>query len=87
MSSAVGEVREAHPDDNPALLALAEACPMQGDIGLCVSRRPDFFALNRLEGERWQVGVVDGPDGIPVGCVAVARRHVFLTAAPCWPCT
>jgi GNAT superfamily N-acetyltransferase len=70
------------PGDNPALLALAEACPMEGDIGLCIRRRPDFFALNRLEGDRWRVGVVDGPDGRPVGCVATAERDVYLHGRP-----
>lgn len=51
---------------------------MEGDIGLCVTRAPDFFALNRLEGEHWRVGVVDGDEGQPVGCIAVAERTVFL---------
>jgi len=50
---------------------------MEGDIGLAVDRAPDFFALNRLEGDAWRVGVVDGPDGRPVGCIAVAERVVF----------
>jgi len=51
---------------------------MEGDIGLAVDRAPDFFALNRLEGDAWRVGVVDGPDGGPVGCIALAQRHVYL---------
>lgn len=71
-------VRPATPGDNAALLALTAACPMEGDIGLCVERAPDFFALNRLEGERFDVGVVDGPAGTPVGCIAVAERTVYL---------
>ena len=71
-------VRDAGPDDGPALVALAEACPMRGDVGLCVDRAPDFFALNRLEGDRWRVGVVDGADGAAVGCVAVAEREAWL---------
>jgi S-adenosylmethionine-diacylglycerol 3-amino-3-carboxypropyl transferase len=74
--------REAVPADNLALLDLASACPMEGDIGLCIRRRPDFFALNRLEGDRWRVGVVDGPDGRPVGCVATAERDVYLDGRP-----
>src|SRR5256885_8016187 len=41
------------------LLALAAACPMRVELKLCVRREPDFFALNRLEGDRWDVGVVD----------------------------
>ncbi len=75
-------VRDATPADNEALVALSVACPMEGDIGLCVDRAPDFFALNRLEGEAWRVGVVDGPDGRAVGCIAVAERTVHLDGAP-----
>ena len=74
--------RDATPADNDALVALSVACPMEGDIGLAVDRAPDFFALNRLEGESWRVGVVDGPDGRPVGCIAVAERHVYLNGEP-----
>ena len=77
-----GLVRDAIGDDNDALLALAERCPMEGEIGLCVSRRPDFFALNQLEGDRWRVGVVDGPDGTAIGCVAIAERDVYLNGRP-----
>lgn len=75
-------VREATAADNDALVALSLACPMEGDIGLCVDRAPDFFALNRLEGDRWRVGVVDGADGAPVGCIAVAERTVHVNGAP-----
>lgn len=77
-----GAVRTATSADNAALLALTAACPMEGDIGLCVERAPDFFALNRLEGDRFEVGVVDGPDGMPVGCIAVAEREVYLHGRP-----
>lgn len=73
--------REATPEDNDALVALSVACPMEGDIGLAVDRAPDFFALNRLEGESWRVGVVDGPGG-PVGCIAVAERMVYVNGEP-----
>src|SRR5262249_27737366 len=38
-------VREATASDNASLVALTSACPMDGDIGLCVDRAPDFFAL------------------------------------------
>jgi S-adenosylmethionine-diacylglycerol 3-amino-3-carboxypropyl transferase len=70
--------RDAEPRDNPALVALAEACPMDGEIGLCVSRAPDFFALTRLEGERARVGVVDAEPGSIAGCVAVAERRAYV---------
>lgn len=75
-------VRQATPADNDALVALSVACPMEGEIGLAVDRAPDFFALNRLEGASWQVGVVDGPDGRPVGCIAVAQRTVYVNGEP-----
>ena len=74
--------RDAVTEDNQALVDLAAACPMEGDIGLCMDRAPDFFALNRLEGERWRVGVVDGPDGAPVGCICMAERRVHLDGRP-----
>lgn len=76
------DAREATPADNDALVALSVACPMEGDIGLAVDRAPDFFALNRLEGESWRVAVVDGPGGEPVGCIAVARRTVYVNGEP-----
>ncbi len=74
--------RDATSDDNAALLALTAACPMVGDIGLCMQRQPDFFALNRLEGDGWRVGVVDDLGGVPIGCVAVADRQTFLHGRP-----
>ncbi|MDP9006793.1 MAG: GNAT family N-acetyltransferase [Actinomycetota bacterium] len=82
MSAPAAAARDARPDDNDALVALSIACPMEGDIGLCVDRAPDFFVLNRLEGTTWRVGVVDGPDGRPVGCIAVAGRTVHLNGDP-----
>jgi hypothetical protein len=76
-------VRPARSDDNDALVALALACPMEGDVGLCVSRAPDFFALNRLEGEAWGAAVAeDEESGEVVGCAAVAERRVWLHGAP-----
>lgn len=71
-------VRGATPADNEALVQLSVACPMEGDIGLAIDRAPDFFALNRLEGARWSVGAADGPDGRPIGCIAIAERSVYV---------
>jgi len=76
------EAREATPADNDALVELSVACPMEGDIGLAVDRAPDFFALNRLEGGTWRVGVIDGPDSRPVGCIAIAERTVYRNGEP-----
>jgi N-acetylglutamate synthase-like GNAT family acetyltransferase len=70
-------IREARASDNESLIALAAACPMVGDISLRIDRGPNFFALNRLEGERWRVGVAER-DGAVVGCVAVSERRSFV---------
>lgn len=81
---AAGRVRLATDADNAALIELAAACPMEGDLTLCIDRAPDFFALNRLEGDRWKVAVVDGRDGHPIACVATAERRAWVhgRAAP-----
>jgi GNAT superfamily N-acetyltransferase len=73
-------VRDAEPDDNDALVRLAAACPMRGDLTMCVDRAPDFFSLVRLEGERWRVGVAE-VDGEVVGCVAASERLAYLNGA------
>ncbi len=75
--------RAATSDDNPALLALAAACEMRGDIGLRIDREPDFFALNRLEGDQWQLGVMPGlaPRSV-AGCVAASARRVYIDGTP-----
>jgi GNAT superfamily N-acetyltransferase len=70
-------VREAEPTDNDALVQLAAACPMRGDLTMCIDRAPDFFSLVRLEGERWRVGAAD-IDGRVVGCVAASERLAYL---------
>src|SRR5689334_2229469 len=73
--------RPATSADNAGLLALAAACPMRGDLTLCVRREPDFFALNRLQGDRWDVGVVDSGRAGVIGCVAVAERLAYVNGA------
>jgi ribosomal protein S18 acetylase RimI-like enzyme len=70
-------IREATPGDNEQLIALSAACAMVGDISLRIDRGPDFFALNRLEGERWRLGVAESA-GRVVGCVAVSERRAFV---------
>ena len=74
-------VRDATPDDNAALVALAAVCTMEGDVALRVDRAPDFFALNALEGAEWRVGVALCDEEI-VGCVAASRRDVWMNGAP-----
>ena len=74
-------VRDARTDDNASLLSLAKACPMEGDIALAISREPDFFALNRLEGAQWRLGVAESqshPDCDLAGCVMAAARTTYL---------
>jgi Acetyltransferase (GNAT) family len=73
-------VRDAELADNDALVQLAGACPMRGDLTMCVDRAPDFFSLVRLEGERWRVGVADA-DGSVVGCVTASERLTYLNGS------
>ena len=75
-------IRSALPSDNRALIELAAACPMAGDVGLLVDRGPDFFAMNRLEGEWWEVAVAGADPGEIAGCVALSRRAVYLHGRP-----
>lgn len=65
-------LRDATAGDNEQLIELAAACPMVGDVSLRIDRGPDFFALNRLEGTRWKIGVVERGTAI-VGCVAISE--------------
>ena len=76
-SRIAGAVRDATGADNDALVALAEACPMRGDLTMCIDRAPDFFALVRLEGERWRVGIAED-GGRVVGCVAASERLAYV---------
>jgi ribosomal protein S18 acetylase RimI-like enzyme len=75
-------VRAGRPEDNEGLLDLAAACPMQADMTVCVRREPDFFALSRLQGERWKVGVAETPGGAIAGCIGVAERRAHLWGTP-----
>ncbi len=73
--------RPAQTADNAALCALAERCPMEGDITICVHRDPDFLALDALLGDRWHVLVAE-VDGAVVGCVAWAIREAYVNGMP-----
>src|SRR4026207_47462 len=70
-------IRDAKVSDNEGLIALAAARPMVAAISLRIDRGPSFFALNRLEGERWRVGVAER-DGMIVGCVGVSARRSYV---------
>src|SRR5688572_8118711 len=74
-------VREAVSTDNAGLIDLASSCAMQGDIALRIERDPDFFALNRLEGDRCRIGVAEH-DGKIVGCIAASERTVYIDGRP-----
>jgi hypothetical protein len=71
-------IREADKKDNTHLLELSLACPMKGDVGLCVDRAPDFFALSRLEGKRWKLFVADAEKKAVAGCMAAAERVLYV---------
>jgi hypothetical protein len=75
-------VREAVRGDNDALLELTSSCPMEGDIGLCIDRSPDFFRLCTLGNTGFRVGVIRGPRGTLVGCATVADRRVWAQGRP-----
>ena len=89
-SSAAPEVRpssasavvEAVPEDNAELLELTRACPMEGDIGLCVDRGPDFFRLCALGNAWFRVGVLRDSTGTLVGCATVAERRAWVRGQP-----
>ena len=70
-------VREAELSDNEALIDIAAACPMEGDISLAMTRAPDFFQLSKLEGTRCRLGVAE-VDGRVAGCVMGAERRSYL---------
>ena len=77
VSRASVQVREAVNEDDAALRAIAASCPMEGDITLRITRDPDFFQLNQLEGSQWRLGVAE-VDGRVVGCVMGAERSAYL---------
>jgi GNAT superfamily N-acetyltransferase len=75
-------IRKADKKDNAQLLELSLACPMKGDVGLCVDRAPDFFALSRLEGKRWTLFVADADKKPVAGCMAAAERVLYVQGQP-----
>jgi len=74
------EIRLATPKDNPALLALSAACPMQADISLAIERDPDFFALARARGDGHTYVAESG--GRVVACGGVGRRPAYVFGEP-----
>jgi len=76
-SAATWSIRPADDRDNAALCALARACPMVGEVTVCVHREPRFLALDALLGDPWQVLIAEA-DGLLVGTVAWAVRDAFV---------
>ncbi len=75
-------VREAVPGDNDALLELTRSCPMEGDIGLCIDRGPDFFRLCILGNAGFRVGVIPGSAGTVIACGTISDRRVWMQGRP-----
>lgn len=66
--------RKATPEDNERLIDLARRCPMKGQFEMYTDRNPDFFATNRIQGEKAHIHLVERPNGDVVGCVAFTEK-------------
>jgi ribosomal protein S18 acetylase RimI-like enzyme len=66
--------RKALPADNDKLIDLARRCPMKGQFEMYTDRNPDFFATNRVQGERAHIYLAERPSGEVVGCVAYTEK-------------
>ena len=78
----MSHLRRAQREDNPQLLELFDAVPMQGELVLATQRSPDFFRLydmQRGEAELWVNEVEDGLDGMG----AILVRDGWLEGRPC----
>ncbi|HLF19309.1 MAG TPA: GNAT family N-acetyltransferase [Bacteroidota bacterium] len=69
-------IRLATESDNQGLIALARKSPMKGLLTLYIDRAPDFFSLNRLQGDPWRVYVAQDAEQV-VGSISIAYRDVF----------
>ncbi len=78
-------VRPAHEGDNQQLLKLTRDCPLLGPISFYQEREPRFFTLNELQGESYQVYVVESQGEI-VGSVSCVLRWTYLNGqeVPTW---
>ncbi|PTL83346.1 GNAT family N-acetyltransferase [Vitiosangium sp. GDMCC 1.1324] len=75
-------LRRATREDNPRLLELFGAVPMQGELVLATQRSPDFFSLydmQRGDAELWVHEVENGLDGMG----AILVRDGWLEGRPC----
>jgi len=71
------QIREAVAADNPALLALTRATPMDGGISIRIDRDPDFFALLRLRGTGKVFVALRGNE--VVGCISAAMHTGYVS--------
>jgi hypothetical protein len=78
-------VRPAHEGDNQQLLKLTRDCPLLGPISFYQEREPRFFTFNELQGESYEVYVVEFQGEI-VGSVSCVLRWVYLNGqeVPVW---
>lgn len=67
-------VRPANEGDNQKLIDLARRCPMKGQLEMYTDRYPDFFATNRVQGEKAYIYLVETPDLKVVGCAAFTEK-------------
>jgi hypothetical protein len=71
-------VREAVLTDNEGLLDLINTCPMESSTSIITERSPDFFALNRLQGDPFFVAVAEDREGKLVGSGSIAMKDTFI---------
>lgn len=74
--------RLATPEDNPRLLDLFGAVPMQGELVLSTQRAPDFFRLYGLQRGTAEVWVHEGAEGLDAMGTFFARDG-WLHGRPC----
>ncbi|WP_430460929.1 hypothetical protein ACQUQU_17145 [Thalassolituus sp. LLYu03] len=75
-------IREARPEDSPALLKLLAATAQQGSIRLTFERAPDYFHAAAISTEEPEIWVMDkAGDGI-IGTFSIGKRRVFINGQP-----
>ena len=75
-------IRRALPGDNQKLIELARRCPMLGQLEMYSDRYPDFFAMNRLQGETAHIYLAETPEGNVIGCAALTEKKAVRDGKP-----
>ena len=71
--------RLAKDADNEQLLLFNRLCPIEGKLTINTERDPNYFALNKLQGDPWFVGVVEDLNKCRiVGSASIAVQEVFI---------